>query len=351
MPLGGVASDARARTPLETHGMPSAPRSYRNSNRQEPCSVRSPGAQAEGEGRGAIGTFVIGRLPRPPDQLHHPFDPGGESDVSARLQQPYFKEITGQDLIIQYLPGAGGAQAWAGLNDQEGDGYTIMGTNLPHIILQPLLQDPGYATEDITNVYMFHFTPDALIVRQDSPYQTLEDIIAAANENPGAITASGSGTNSANHIANQIFENETGAQLTYIPYSGTAPSVTAVLGGETDAAWGYTTVAARQPELKMLAVATEERHPLFPDVPTFQELGYDIVGGAYRGIAVPDERVGGDPPGGVRRHREINADPDFIQQMVDGGFAMIDVPYSDGRLDAGAPGALPGVAEQLAAGG
>jgi tripartite-type tricarboxylate transporter receptor subunit TctC len=281
-----------------------------------------------------------------------PFDPGGESDVSARLQQPYFKEITGQDLIIQYLPGAGGAQAWAGLNDQEGDGYTIMGTNLPHIILQPLLQDPGYATEDITNIYMFHFTPDALIVRQDSPYQTLEDIIAAANENPGAITASGSGTNSANHIANQIFENETGAQLTYIPYSGTAPSVTAVLGGETEAAWGYTTVAARQPELKMLAVATEERHPLFPDVPTFQELGYDIVGGAYRGIAVPSSASEETRQAVSDVIAAINADPDFIQQMVDGGFAMIDVPYSE--MDAWMlerQERYQGVAEQLAAGG
>jgi tripartite-type tricarboxylate transporter receptor subunit TctC len=281
-----------------------------------------------------------------------PFDPGGESDVSARLQQPYFKEITGQDLIIQYLPGAGGAQAWAGLNDQEGDGHTIMGTNLPHIILQPMLQDPGYATEDITNVYMFHFTPDALIVRVDSPYQTLEDIIAAANENPGAITASGSGTNSANHIANQIFENETGAQLTYIPYSGTAPSVTAVLGGETEAAWGYTTVAARQPELKMLAVATEERHPLFPDVPTFQELGYDIVGGAYRDIAVPSSASEETRQAVSDVIAAINADPDFIQQMVDGGFAMIDVPYSE--MDAWMQERqerYQGVAEQLAAGG
>jgi tripartite-type tricarboxylate transporter receptor subunit TctC len=258
-----------------------------------------------------------------------PFDPGGESDISARLQQPYFKEITGQDLIVQYLPGAGGAQAWAGLNDQPADGYTIMGTNLPHIVMQPMLQDPGYATEDITNVYMFHFTPDALLVREDSPYQSLEDVIAAAEENPGAITASGSGTNSANHVANQVFKNETGAQLTYIPYSGTAPSTTAVLGGEVETSWGYTTVAAGQPELRMLAVAMEERHPLFPDVPTFKELGYDIVGGAYRGIAVP-----ADTPEETRQALsdiigEINADPDFIQQMQDGGFAMIDVPYSE----------------------
>jgi len=259
-----------------------------------------------------------------------PFDPGGESDISARFQQPYFAELTGHDLIIQYLPGAGGASAWAGLNDYAGDGYTIMGTNLPHIILQPLLQNPGYETDDITNVYIFHYTPDALIVAADSPFETLEDIIAAANETPGALTVSGSGTNSANDVANQLFENETGATLTYIPYPGTAPSITALLGGEVDAAWGYTTVAAGQgDQVRTLAVAMEERHSLFPDVPTFQELGYDIVGGAYRGIAVPDAT-----PEERRREisdiiAEINASPGFIRQMEEAGFALIDVPYEE----------------------
>lgn len=286
---------------------------------------------------GLAAVMLAGWLPMPaaafPDQPVNyiiPFNPGGESDIAARFQQPYFAEITGQDLIIQYLPGAGGASAWSGLNDYEGDGYTIMGTNLPHIVLQPLLQDPGYNTDDIVNIYFFHFTPDALIVRADSPYQTVDDVIAAAKEAPGAITASGSGTNTANHVANQLFENETGAELTYIPFSGTAPSITALLGGEVDVAWGYTTVAVAQgDQVRTLAVAMEERHPLFPDAPTFRELGHDIVGGAYRGIAVPD----GTPE---QRRQElsdiigkINADPDFVQQMEEAGFALINVPYEE----------------------
>jgi tripartite-type tricarboxylate transporter receptor subunit TctC len=136
-----------------------------------------------------------------------PFNPGGESDISARLQQPYFSAITGQDAVIQYQAGAGGAQAWSVLNDQPGDGHTIMGTNLPHIVLQPLLQDPGYETDDLVNVYMFHFTPDALIVRADSEFETIQDVVDAATAAPGALTAGGSATNSANHIANQLFAN------------------------------------------------------------------------------------------------------------------------------------------------
>ncbi len=257
-----------------------------------------------------------------------PFNAGGESDISARLQQPYFNKITGQDLIIKYQAGAGGAQAWSVLNDQPGDGYTIMGTNLPHIILQPLLQDPGYKTDDLTNIYMFHFTPDALIVRADSKYETVQQVIDAAKAAPGALTAGGSATNSANHIANQRFAKLTGGEMTYIPYTGTGATIPALLGGEVEMLWGYTTVAAGQGDkVRMLAVAQENRHPLFPDVPTFKELGIDMVGGAYRGIAVP-----GSTPEDVRKELssiigKINADPDFIKEMEGAGFAMLDVPY------------------------
>ena len=259
-----------------------------------------------------------------------PFNAGGESDITARYQQPYFKELTGQNLIVQYLPGAGGAQAWSGLNGYNGDGMTIMGTNLPHIILQPMLQDPGYTTADITNVYMFHFTPDALLVRKDSSYQTLQDVVDAAKQAPGSVIAGGTGTNSANHVANQLFQNATGTETTYIPYSGTGATESGLLGGEVDVLWGYTTVAARQADsVRPLAIATEERHPLFPDVPTFKELGIDMVGGAYRGIAVPSST-----PEDVRQQLsdtigKINADPKFRERMEKDGYAMIDVPYAD----------------------
>lgn len=257
-----------------------------------------------------------------------PFNAGGESDITARYQQSYFNELTGQDLIVQYLPGAGGAQAWSGLNGYNGDGMTIMGTNLPHIILQPMLQNPGYETNDITNVYMFHFTPDALLVRAESPFQTVQDVIDAATQNPGSVTAGGTGTNSANHVANQMFMNQTGAETTYIPYSGTGATESGVLGGEVDVLWGYTTVAVRQSDaVRTLAIATEERHPLFPDVPTFKELGIDMVGGAYRGIAVPSST-----PEEVRQQLSdaiaaVNATPGFRKRMEEDGYALIDVPY------------------------
>ena len=96
-----------------------------------------------------------------------PFVPAGESDIAARLQGKVATKITGKEFVVQNKPGAGGAVAWAQLNSLPSDGYTVMGTNLPHILLQPLEAQPTYKTEDIVNVFFFHFTPDALVVAAD----------------------------------------------------------------------------------------------------------------------------------------------------------------------------------------
>ncbi|MBN8412092.1 MULTISPECIES: tripartite tricarboxylate transporter substrate binding protein [Halomonas] len=255
-----------------------------------------------------------------------PFGPGGESDISARLQQKYFQELTGEQLVIQYMPGGGGAVGWSQLNDMSADGYTIMGTNLPHIVLKPMGKDAGFATQDIHNFTFFHYSPDAILVNADSPYQTLEELVEAARQAPGAVTFSGSGTYSANDVANTRFQQLADVTTTYIPFKGTGAAVTALLGGQVQAEWGYTTVAANhQDKVRMLAVAADERHPLFPDVPTFQELGYDMVGGAYRGMAVP----AGTPDAVTAKlsqiFGEINQNPQFRQEMEDLGFVLLDV--------------------------
>ncbi|XKH58991.1 tripartite tricarboxylate transporter substrate binding protein [Halomonas sediminis] len=259
-----------------------------------------------------------------------PFGPGGESDISARLQQKYFEEITGEELIIQYMPGGGGAVAWSQLSDMSADGYTIMGSNLPHIILKPMGKDVGFQTDDLNNFFYFHYSPDAILVRNESPYQTLDDLIQAAEEMPGAVTFSGSGTYSANDVANTRFQQLADINTTYIPFKGTGAAVTALLGGQVQAEWGYTTVAANhQDKARMLAVASEERHPMFPDVPTFQELGYDMMGGAYRGMAVPK-----GTPEDIRQQlsgifQQINQHPEFQEKMRALGFVLIDVPVGE----------------------
>jgi tripartite-type tricarboxylate transporter receptor subunit TctC len=255
-----------------------------------------------------------------------PFPPGGESDIAARFQQVKFKEKFKQDLIVESKAGAGGALAWSQLNTLPNDGSQIMGINLPHIVLQPLEGNVQYKTEDLQSVYWFHFTPDALIVTNESPFKTMAEFVAAAKAKPGDLTIAGSGTNSANHAAHEKLNLLGNIKTTYVPFKGTGDLISSVLGGHVSATMSYITFAQQQKgKVRVLAVATEKRHPLFPDVPTFRELGMNWVDGAYRGVAVPKST----PPDLQKQISDafdaINKDPDFRKQMVDGGFEPVDI--------------------------
>ena len=271
-----------------------------------------------------------GNYPSKPVNYIIPFGPGGESDITARHQQSFFKKMFNEDLVISYKPGGGGAVGWSQLNGMKGDGYTIMGINLPHIVIKPKQKDVGFTTEDITGVYMFHYTPDAFVVTADSPFKTLQDVIDYAKANPGKLTASGSGKGTANHLAQIRFDQMAGVRTTYVAFKGTGKAVTALLGDQVKAEWGYTSVGAKhEGKVRMLAVAMEQRHPKFPDVPTFKELGFDLVSGAYRGIAVPKSTP---EPIRVKLSEmiaQINADPEFRKRMENDGMALLDVGYAD----------------------
>jgi len=271
---------------------------------------------------------IIGSAAYPEKTINYiiPFGPGGESDISARLQEPFFKKYTNHTVAIQYKPGAGGAATWSQLNGMPADGYTIVGTNIPHILLQPMQKAVGYETKDIANVYWFHYTPDAIVVTADSPFKTLKDLVDAAKKSPGTVTFSGSGTNTANHLAQQRFDKLAGMKTTYVPFKGTGASNTALLGKQVSAAWSYTTVGVQLGDkVRLLAVATEKRHPKFPDVPTFKELGFDLAGGAYRGIAVPKSTPDNIKKAVSELIGKINKDAEFIKKMEDNGFAMADI--------------------------
>ena len=132
---------------------------------------------------------------------------GGEPDLSARHQQLVLKKkCPAIETIIQYKPGAGGGLMWMQLNQLPGDGLNIAGINLPHIVLQPMEGTVQYKTDDITPVYWFHYTPDALVVAESSPLRSFQDFVKAAKEQPERITLGGSGLNSANHAAHERLE-------------------------------------------------------------------------------------------------------------------------------------------------
>jgi tripartite-type tricarboxylate transporter receptor subunit TctC len=264
--------------------------------------------------------------PDKPVQYIIPFAAAGESDIAARLQAQVFATKYGKEMIVVNKPGAGGGLVWSQMNNMPADGHTIIGVNLPHIVLQPLEPDASFKTDDVTPVYFFHYTPDALIVAADSPFKTFEDLLRAARAKPESVTIAGSGTNSANHVAQVRLDREQKIKTTYVPFKGTGDLLSSVLGGHVSAAMSYSTLAIQQKgKMRMLAVATEKRLPQFPDVPTFKELGMNWVDGAYRGIGVPKST-----PPAVRKQvsdmmDSINKDPEHRKKMFEGGFEVTDI--------------------------
>jgi tripartite-type tricarboxylate transporter receptor subunit TctC len=255
------------------------------------------------------------------------FPPGGESDLSARHQQVVLKKkCAAIDTIIQYKAGAGGGLMWGQMNQLPGDGLNVVGINLPHIVFQPMEGQVQYKTQDITPVFWFHYTPDILVVPEQSPIRSFAEFIKAAKAAPGTLNLGGSGLNSANHAAHERLNRAFGVKTNYIPYKGTGDMATAVLGSQIDGAMTYTPFAiANKSRLRALAVAMENRHPLLPDVPTFKELGVDWVDGAYRGIGVPKST----PPEARKRLSDLwavlNNDPEMKELAARSGFELINV--------------------------
>ena len=255
------------------------------------------------------------------------FPAGGESDIAARHQQLIVKKkFPSIETVVQYKPGAGGGLMWSQMNSLPGDGYNIVGINLPHIVLQPLEGQVQYKTEDITPVYWFHYTPDAIVVPEQSPIKTFQDLVNAAKAKPGELTFGGSGLNSANHAAHETFNLLTATKSTYVPFKGTGDMTTAVIGGHVTGAMTYTAFAINNKgRVRALAVAMDKRHPQLPDVPTFRELGFKWVDGAYRGIGVPKST----PPEVRKRISDLwdalNNDPEMKKLAADSGFELVNV--------------------------
>ena len=255
------------------------------------------------------------------------FPPGGESDISARHQQVVLKKkCPAIDTIIQYKPGAGGGLMWSQMNTLPTDGLNIVGVNLPHIVFQPIEGQVAYKTDDVTPVFWFHYTPDALVVPDQSPIRSFADFVKAAKADPGKLSLGGSGLNSANHAAHERLNKAFGVKTIYVPFKGTGDMTTAVLGAQVDGAMSYTAFAINNKgKVRALAIAMDKRHPLLPDVPTFKELGIDWVDGAYRGIGVPK----GTPPDVRKRVSDLwmalNTDPEMKALADKSGFELINV--------------------------
>jgi tripartite-type tricarboxylate transporter receptor subunit TctC len=203
---------------------------------------------------------------------------------------------------------------------------TVGGVNLPHIVFQPLEGQVQYKTTDITPVFWFHYTPDALVVPAQSPIKSFADFIKAAQANPGKLSLGGSGQNSANHAAHERLDASFKVKTIYVPYKGTGDMATAVLGAQIDGAMTYTAFAINNKDkTRALAVAMEKRHPLLPDVPTFRELGVDWVDGAYRGIGMPKSATAEQRKKMSDLWRALNNDAEMKDLAAKSGFELVNI--------------------------
>jgi tripartite-type tricarboxylate transporter receptor subunit TctC len=254
-----------------------------------------------------------------------PFNPGGQSDVEARMQQPYLEKILGVPIVVTYTPGAGGALAWTKFAQAKPDGYTVCGINIPHIILQPLSQkDAAFKTEDLKPLCLFESTPIGLAVKKDSKINSLKEFVEYAKANPGKITIGISGKLSGHHMASLQFEKMTSTKLTLVTFTGAAPQVTALLGGHVEAIWGNSSdLVGYETQMKILAIGTEKRMNVLSNVPTFQEQGMKFYPRIDRGVAVPKNTPADIAAKLEKAFLETVNMPDYHAKILQAGFVPL----------------------------
>lgn len=262
------------------------------------------------------------------------WDPGGQSDIEARRQQPMLEKILGQKVNITYRPGGAGAIGWAETVRARPDGYQITGINVPQISILPMLQDVGFKTEQLLPINLFHWTPNLLAGRKDAPYKTMKELVEYAKANPGKVRIASTGTNSLGHTAALLVSKATGAKFEYVPFTGTAPLMTALLGGHIDVAITVSSDAVSFGDrVNVLGMASQKRSEFLPNVPTLREQGVDVTTGSYRGVAVPV----GTPDPIVRKLEkaflEICKNAEYVETQKKGGYEPIAMNVEESKAE------------------
>ncbi len=223
-----------------------------------------------------------------------PWSAGGGTDTAIRTFLEYAKEPLGVDINTQNITGAQSGVGTLRLMTARPDGYTIGTLTWDSMITVPYFGlVPGYDTGKLSYLANITLYPTVLAVNADTLWQTVEDFAADAKANPGKFSISNSGTSGIWHLHALDMAQALGIELNHIPFpNGSAPQREALISGENDAASvSYATVApaVEAGQVRVLAVMGDERDPKLPDVPTFKELGHDVVWGGMRVIAVPAE--------------------------------------------------------------
>jgi tripartite-type tricarboxylate transporter receptor subunit TctC len=220
------------------------------------------------------------------------FPPGGSSDFVARVLAPHLSEMFGQTFVVENRPGAGRMLAAEALKREPADGHALLlANNAPFTIAPTMFPRITYdAMRDFTHIAYLGSTFGGCVVHPSLGVRTLAEMVARAKAQPGRVAFGSSGIGSIGHITGQTFALMAGAELLHVPYRGAGPLRTDLLSGVVPMSFeGVVTSlpAIRSGALHGLAVTAEARVPLAPEIPTFRELGYDLIMKNWHGMAAP----------------------------------------------------------------
>lgn len=256
-----------------------------------------------------------------------PYSAGGGTDLFARSLARTAEAELDQTIMVQNITGGGGAVGFASGLIAPADGYTVTAVTFELVSL-PIQGLVPFEPNDFDLLLRVNQDPGALAVRADTPLDSLEEFVAWARER-GGVSIGNSGPGSVWHLAAALMADRLNIPVTFVPFNGSAPAITALVGGHVDAVVVGPGELLPQVEaglVKILAVMSEERLSFVPDTPTFEELGYDVVFGTWRGLAVPR----GVPEAAREKltfaFREAMESEDFIEMARRGA---LNLSYAD----------------------
>lgn len=263
--------------------------------------------------------------PEKPIRLVIGFPAGGPLDQHARLLSERLQAVLGQPIIIDYKAGAGGTVGAQEVMKAPADGYTLMLANTGVMVINPALYGklPYSTLRDFTPIARTAMQPLALLVNPQVPVATLRDFVAYAKARPGQVNYGSAGNGGISHLVPEMFKNATGLYMVHIPYRGSAPAFTDLMGGQVQfMAESIPQAAAyhKQGKVKALAVTSRERNPALPDIPTVMESGiqdFDVVG--FYGFLAPANLPKDVAAKLSDAFRQVLTNPDIRNRMITQG--------------------------------
>jgi tripartite-type tricarboxylate transporter receptor subunit TctC len=236
--------------------------------------------------------------PSRPIKIIVPTPPGGLADLLARVVAQKLQENTGATLVVENRTGASGQVAAQFVAKSPPDGYTVfIGYHATQSMLQHLVAKLGYDPDkDFVPVIYLALAPNVLIVNPSVPARSVQELVAYAKANPGKLTFASQGIGTTGHLGGEQFKQSAGIDISHVPYRGAAPALQDLIGGQVSMMFDVVPLSKEHiasGKVRALAVATKQRVPTLPDVPTMAEAGLpDVEAGAWWGLLFP----AGTPP-------------------------------------------------------